>query len=52
VRGQREGELRPDVSPIWLTEALYSLVAGAGWVIQCGPGCATPLHCVVMSSAA
>ncbi|MBO0681359.1 TetR/AcrR family transcriptional regulator [Mycolicibacterium sp. S2-37] len=35
-RGQRAGEFRPDLSAAWLTEALYSLVAGAGWVIQVG----------------
>ena len=35
-RGQRTGEFRPDLSAAWLTEALYSLVAGAGWVIQVG----------------
>ncbi|OBF96641.1 TetR family transcriptional regulator [Mycobacterium sp. 852014-52450_SCH5900713] len=35
-RGQREGEFRPDLSAVWLTEAFYDLVAGAGWVIQAG----------------
>ncbi len=35
-RGQRSGEFRPDLTPPWLTEALYSLVAGAGWAIQAG----------------
>jgi TetR/AcrR family transcriptional regulator, mexCD-oprJ operon repressor len=35
-RGQREGEFRPDLSAVWLTEAFYSLVAGAAWVIQVG----------------
>ena len=35
-RGQREGEFRPDLSAVWLTEALYNLVAGAAWVIQVG----------------
>jgi TetR/AcrR family transcriptional regulator, mexCD-oprJ operon repressor len=35
-RGQREGEFRPDLSAFWLTEAFYSLVAGAAWVIQVG----------------
>ena len=36
TRGQRAGEFRPDLSATWLTEALYSLVAGAGWCIQVG----------------
>ena len=35
-RGQREGEFRPDLSAFWLTEAFYSLVCGAAWVIQVG----------------
>jgi TetR/AcrR family transcriptional regulator, mexCD-oprJ operon repressor len=35
-RGQREGEFRPDLSAVWLTEAFYDLVAGAAWVIQVG----------------
>jgi TetR/AcrR family transcriptional regulator, mexCD-oprJ operon repressor len=36
IRGQRAGEFRPDLTATWLTEALYSLVAGAGWSIQVG----------------
>jgi TetR/AcrR family transcriptional regulator, mexCD-oprJ operon repressor len=36
TRGQRAGEFRPDLTATWLTEALYSLVAGAGWSIQVG----------------
>lgn len=36
LRGQREGEFRPDLTAVWLTEAFYSLVAGAAWVIQVG----------------
>lgn len=35
-RGQRAGEFRPDLSAAWLNEALYSLVAGAGWAIRVG----------------
>lgn len=35
-RGQRAGEFRPDLTAAWLSEALYSLVAGAGWAIQVG----------------
>ncbi len=36
LRGQREGDFRPDLTAVWLTEAFYSLVAGAAWVIQAG----------------
>ncbi|WP_422742656.1 TetR/AcrR family transcriptional regulator [Mycobacterium sp. WMMD1722] len=35
-RGQRAGEFRPDLSAAWLNEALYSLIAGAGWAIRVG----------------
>ncbi|TFV59115.1 TetR/AcrR family transcriptional regulator [Mycobacterium sp. PS03-16] len=35
-RGQRDGEFRPDLTAAWLTEALYSLVAGYGWATQVG----------------
>jgi TetR/AcrR family transcriptional repressor of mexCD-oprJ operon len=35
-RGQRSGEFRPELTAAWLTEALYSLVAGAAWAIQAG----------------
>ncbi|MDO3637859.1 TetR/AcrR family transcriptional regulator [Mycolicibacterium arseniciresistens] len=35
-RGQRAGEFRPDLTAAWLTEALYSLVAGYGWASQVG----------------
>jgi TetR/AcrR family transcriptional regulator, mexCD-oprJ operon repressor len=35
-RGQRAGEFRPELTAAWLTEALYSLVAGTAWSIQTG----------------
>jgi AcrR family transcriptional regulator len=36
LRGQRDGEFRPDLTASWLTEAFYNLVAGAGWCIRSG----------------
>ena len=30
------GEFRPDLTAAWLTEAFYSLVAGAAWAIRIG----------------
>ncbi|RUP05429.1 MAG: TetR/AcrR family transcriptional regulator [Mycobacterium sp.] len=36
LRGQRDGEFRPDLTATWLTEAYYNLVAGAGWSIRSG----------------
>jgi AcrR family transcriptional regulator len=35
-RGQEAGEFRIDLSPVWLTEALYGLIASAAWTIQSG----------------
>ncbi|MFE3035807.1 TetR/AcrR family transcriptional regulator [Streptomyces canus] len=36
VRGQQNGEFRIDLSPVWLTEALYGLVASGAWAAQAG----------------
>jgi TetR/AcrR family transcriptional regulator, mexCD-oprJ operon repressor len=36
VRGQRDGEFRPDLNAFWLTEAFFNLMAGAAWVVQVG----------------
>ena len=36
LRGQREGEFRPDLTAAWLTEAFYSLVGGTAWAIRAG----------------
>jgi TetR/AcrR family transcriptional regulator, mexCD-oprJ operon repressor len=36
LRGQREGEFRPDLNAFWLTEAFFNLMAGAAWVISVG----------------
>lgn len=35
-RGQRDGEFRIDLSPVWLTEALYGLIASAAWAVLDG----------------
>ncbi|WP_455358011.1 TetR/AcrR family transcriptional regulator [Streptomyces sp. SYSU K21746] len=35
-RGQEEGEFRIDLSPAWLTEALYGLIGNCAWAIQDG----------------
>ncbi len=32
-RGQRSGEFRIDLSPAWLTEALYGLMASGAWAV-------------------
>ncbi len=35
-RGQESGEFRIDLSPAWLTEALYGLVASGAWAVAEG----------------
>ncbi|WP_431041298.1 TetR/AcrR family transcriptional regulator [Streptomyces sp. P1-3] len=35
-RGQEEGVLRIDLTPAWLTEALYGLIAAAAWAVHDG----------------
>lgn len=35
-RGQRTGEFRIDLTPAWLTEALYGLLASAAWAVSEG----------------
>ena len=36
LRGQRDGEFRPDLTAAWLTEAFYALVGGTAWSIRAG----------------
>ncbi|MEU6993364.1 helix-turn-helix domain-containing protein [Streptomyces sp. NPDC046465] len=35
-RGQESGEFRIDITPIWLTEALYGLIGSGAWAVQDG----------------
>ncbi|MEU1126782.1 TetR/AcrR family transcriptional regulator [Streptomyces sp. NPDC005899] len=35
-RGQERGELRIDLTPAWLTEALYGLISSCAWSVQVG----------------
>ncbi len=35
-RGQERGEFRIDLTPAWLTEALYGLVSTGAWAVQAG----------------
>lgn len=35
-RGQSSGEFRIDLTPAWLTEALYGLLASAAWAVAEG----------------
>ncbi|MFH8491419.1 TetR/AcrR family transcriptional regulator [Streptomyces longisporoflavus] len=35
-RGQESGEFRIDLTPVWLTEALYGLIGAAAWAVLDG----------------
>ncbi|MFD9813669.1 TetR/AcrR family transcriptional regulator [Streptomyces sp. NPDC059080] len=35
-RGQEEGDFRIDLSPVWLTEALYGLIGAGAWAVHDG----------------
>ncbi|MFD3661470.1 TetR/AcrR family transcriptional regulator [Streptomyces sp. NPDC058659] len=35
-RGQEQGAFRIDLTPAWLTEALYGLIGSAAWAVQDG----------------
>ncbi|GFH36945.1 helix-turn-helix transcriptional regulator [Streptomyces pacificus] len=35
-RGQEQGDFRIDLSPIWLTEALYGLIGTCAWTVMDG----------------
>ena len=37
-RGQLSGEFRIDLTPAWLTEALFGLLASGAWMVQSGKG--------------
>ncbi|WP_406380196.1 TetR/AcrR family transcriptional regulator [Streptomyces sp. NBC_01618] len=36
LRGQERGEFRIDLTPAWLTEALYGLISVGAWTVQTG----------------
>lgn len=36
LRGQQSGEFRIDLTPAWLTEALYGLIASCAWAVLDG----------------
>ncbi|MCX5139072.1 MULTISPECIES: TetR/AcrR family transcriptional regulator [unclassified Streptomyces] len=36
LRGQERGEIRIDLTPAWLTEALYGILSSAAWAVQAG----------------
>lgn len=36
LRGQRDGEFRPELTAAWLTETFYSLIGATAWCIRAG----------------
>ncbi|MEU6552599.1 helix-turn-helix domain-containing protein [Streptomyces sp. NPDC046915] len=47
-RGQLSGEFRIDLTPAWLTEALYGLLASGIWVVQSGKGAPKDFHHMIV----
>ncbi|CAL9392863.1 hypothetical protein SUDANB120_01298 [Streptomyces sp. enrichment culture] len=43
-RGQAEGDIRIDLSPAWLTEALYGLIGTCAWAVMDGRVAAKDFH--------
>jgi AcrR family transcriptional regulator len=43
-RGQQSGEFRIDLTPVWLTEALFGLLSSAVWLLQSGKGAPKDFH--------
>lgn len=47
-RGQDNGEFRIDLTPTWLTEALFGLLASGAWVVQSGKVAANDFHHMIV----
>ncbi|RZU11459.1 TetR family transcriptional regulator [Streptomyces sp. BK239] len=47
-RGQHEGEFRIDLTPAWLTEALFGLLASGAWVVLCGKVAPKDFHHMIV----
>ncbi|GAA2712614.1 MULTISPECIES: helix-turn-helix domain-containing protein [Streptomyces] len=47
LRGQEEGAFRVDLSPAWLTDALYGLIASGAWAVHDGRVAAKDLTRVI-----
>lgn len=47
-RGQEGGEFRIDLSPSWLTEALYGLMASGAWAVTEGRVAAKDFHYMIV----
>ncbi|GAA2647695.1 TetR/AcrR family transcriptional regulator [Streptomyces vastus] len=47
-RGQESGEFRIDLTPAWLTEALFGLIASGAWVVLSGKVAAKDFHHMIV----
>ncbi|GAQ71552.1 bacterial regulatory proteins, tetR family [Streptomyces turgidiscabies] len=47
-RGQANGEFRIDLTPAWLTEALFGLLASGAWMVQSGKGAPKDFHHMIV----
>lgn len=47
-RGQAAGEFRIDLTPAWLTEALYGLLASGAWAVSEGRVAAKDFHYMIV----
>jgi AcrR family transcriptional regulator len=47
-RGQDSGEFRIDLTPAWLTEALFGLLASGAWVVQNGKVAPKDFHHMIV----
>ncbi|GGK81375.1 TetR family transcriptional regulator [Streptomyces flaveus] len=47
-RGQESGEFRIDLTPAWLTEALFALIASCAWVVLNGKVAAKDFHHMIV----
>lgn len=47
-RGQASGEFRIDLTPTWLTEALYGLLASGAWAVSEGRVAANDFHYMIV----
>ncbi|WP_369269919.1 TetR/AcrR family transcriptional regulator [Streptomyces sp. R11] len=47
-RGQDNGEFRIDLTPTWLTEALFGLLASGAWVVQSGKVAPNDFHHMIV----
>jgi len=47
-RGQQSGEFRIDLTPAWLTEALYGLIASGAWAVTEGRVAGKDFHYMIV----